>query len=134
MAYDFATDPVTGDWVFSANRDIQGVEGEQVIAQRIRHRLRIIRRAWELDPSDGSLGSRLHETLRLPRQRVLLEMRLIVDEALAPMSEDIELVDVRATETGTGGVKVEIDYVVTDDESLIPFSQRTLETLTLELP
>ncbi len=132
--WDIATDPVTGDWVFSANRDIQHVEGDQVIAQRIRHRLRIARRAWELDPSDGALGSRLEEALRLPRGRVIREMRLMVDEALAPMSDDIEIIDVRAIETGLGGLKVEIDYVVTEDDTIIPFEERLLNTLTYELP
>jgi phage gp46-like protein len=134
MAYDLAIDPVTGDWLFSGNRDFQGVEGEQVIAQRIRTRLRIVRRAWALDPSDGALGSRLEEAVRLPRGRVLRELRLMVDEALAPMSDDIELTDVVVEEEGIGGVKMRIDYTIRSSDAGVPVEDRMGESLTFELP
>lgn len=134
MAYDLALDPVTGDWLFSGNRDFQGVEGEQVIAQRIRNRLRIVRRAWQLDPSDGALGSRLEEAFRLPRGRLMRELRLMVDEALAPMSDDIEVTGVVVTEEGLGGMKIKIDYTIRSSDAGVPVENREGESLTFELP
>lgn len=133
MAYDFATDPLTGDWLFSGNRDVQGVEGEQVVAQRIRHRLRIVRGSWALDPSDGALGSRLEQMLRLPRQRAILEARIMVEEALSPM-DDVTVTDVQVVEQGTTTLKLTILYQIIQGDDFVPDTDRLNETLTIELP
>lgn len=133
MPYDFAVDPKTGDWLFSANRDIQGVEGEMVVAMRIRNRLRIARGTWHLDPTNGALGSRLETLFRLPRQRALNEARLMVEEALAPM-DDINLTNVVVTELGVSGMKLAIDYEIIHGDDFVPASDRLNETLTFELP
>jgi hypothetical protein len=133
MAYDIATDPKTGDWLFSANRDIQHVEGEDVVSQRLRHRLKIVRGAWILDPSDGALGSRIEQAFRLPRGRVIREMPLIVQEALAPMSDDIDLQTVEVEEVTPTQIRVRIDYAITSGDDLVPAEERLSEIINFEL-
>lgn len=131
--YDFAIDINTGDWVFSGNRDIQGVQGNQVVAQRIYTRLSIVRGTWHLDPTNGSLGSRLETLFRIPRQRALLEARLMVEEALASM-DDVNLTNVTIEEEGLGGLRLKIDYEVTQSDDFLPASDRLNESLTIDLP
>lgn len=131
--YDFAIDINTGDWVFSGNRDIQGVQGNQVVAQRIHTRLSIVRGTWHLDPTNGSLGSRLETLFRIPRQRALLEARLMVEEAVASM-DDVNLTNVTIEEEGLGGLRLKIDYEVTQSDDFLPASDRLNESLTIDLP
>lgn len=107
--YDVAINHKTGDWVFSANADIQGVIGEQVVQQRILTRLRIAR-GWELDPTNGTLGSRLRGDLRLPKGRAMRELPLAVREALAPM-DDITVQDVTVTEESPTSLRVTVQYL-----------------------
>lgn len=133
MAYDIATDPKTGDWLFSANRDIQHIEGADVIAQRIRHRLKIVRDAWPLDPSEGALGSRLEQVFRLPRGRIVREIPLIVQEALAPMSDEIDVTTVEVEDVTVTSIRVRIDYAITSGDDLVPIEERLSETINFEL-
>lgn len=134
MPYDFAIDTKTGDWLFSANRDIQGVEGDQVIQNRIINRLRIERGTWPLDPTDGALGSRLRSLTRVSRARALKEARLYVEEALAPMSDDISVTDVVVEEQGVSAIKLTISYDIIRSEDFVPATDRLSETLAVELP
>ncbi len=95
MAIDLAIDYNTGDLLVSPNNDIDLRFSEQTIEQRIRVRLKMRQGQWLLDPSNGRLGSRIHETFRLPVWRTLTELSQIVKEALAPM-RDITVNDVTA--------------------------------------
>lgn len=107
--WDIAINHKTGDWVFTANADIQGVSGDQVVQQRILTRLRISR-GWELDPTNGTLGSRLRGDLRLPKGRAMRELPLAVREALTPM-DDITIQDVLVTEESPTSLLVTIHYL-----------------------
>lgn len=131
--YDFAVDPKTGDWVFSSNRDIQGVEGNDVVKQRILNRLRIVRGSWDLDPTNGMLGSRLDTLFRIPRQRAVMEAHLMVEEALAPMS-DVNVTKVTVEEEGLGGLRLKIEYEIISSDDFLPASDRLNESLTVDLP
>lgn len=132
MSLDIATHPTTGDWLFSANRDMQVVKGSQVVQQRIRNRLKIVRGTWALDPTNGALGSRLDSILRIPRGRALQEIKLMVSEALSPM-EDVEIIDIQ-TQEGVRSITVNIDYVIVEPGLVVSPEDRLRETLTIELP
>lgn len=110
--FDIAINHKTGDWVFAANADFQGVSGLDVVQQRILTRLRMVR-GWELDPTNGTLGSRLTADLRLPRGRAVRELPLAVREALAPM-DDISVQDVVVTQESRNSIRLHINYVSVD--------------------
>lgn len=120
--YDIAVDHKTGDWVFAANADFQGVSGDQVVEQRILTRLRIIR-GWELDPTNGALGSSLRNDLRLQRGRARRELPLAVREALTPM-DDVRVQEVVVTddEDDLGALRLRIEYQIID-----PFNEVSVE-------
>lgn len=134
MAYDIAVHPDTGDWIFAANADIQAVQGEQVIEQRIRTRLRISQ-GWQLD-SDGTLGSNVYTLSRVQRGRVLGELPLLVREALAPMT-DILVDNVQSAENPEDErqVFVYVDYspAVSEGEVNVPDQARKQLQITLDL-
>jgi len=92
---DLAIDYNTGDLVIAPNKDLEVRSGQQTIEQRIRVRLRIFQGEWTLDPTGGTLGSTLHDAVRLPTWRAIEEIPLIVKEALEPM-DDIEVRSVDA--------------------------------------
>lgn len=96
MATDLAFDFGKRDLVVAPNLDIDICTGQATVDQRIRVRLLIRQGQWELDPTDGRLGSRMGEMFRLPPQRAIVEIPLVVREALQDMT-DISLVDVQAT-------------------------------------
>jgi hypothetical protein len=93
MAYDFAVDLKTGDWLFSAGRDLQGVAGEGVVQQRAAIRLKIPVGEFIYDDT-GVLGSRLHLVKRHDVNRALDEIPPLIEEALAPMP-DLSVLDVQ---------------------------------------
>jgi hypothetical protein len=72
---------------------VLGVSGEDLIAQRIRVRLRIVQGSWALDPSNGLLGSRLLEAARMPSEQAQAEAVASIQQALEPMT-DISVVSV----------------------------------------
>lgn len=94
MAVDLAIEYNTGDLLIAPNGDFDRRVGEDTIEQRIRVRLRIYQGEWMLDPTNGTLGSRLHEVARLPDFRAVQETSLIIREALEPM-DDITIQDVQ---------------------------------------
>lgn len=86
MARDLAIDPTTGDFLFSAVRDLQTVEAMELLRQRVWVRLKI-EKGWILDFTDGTLGSKLRTGLRMTELRVMDELPLMIEEALAPMPD-----------------------------------------------
>ena len=84
--FDVQINTKTGDWLFSGNRDLQMVEGNAAVQQRIITRLKI-EQGWLLDPSGGQLGSRLSEKLQSISTIAITEMDQLVREALAPMND-----------------------------------------------
>lgn len=97
MAYDIAIDLKTGDLVWTGINDFGSRDGDALDKQRIHVRLFIERGEFIYDPTNGALGSRLLDILRLPRQRALVEAELYVREALEPM-DDIEVSSVGVEE------------------------------------
>lgn len=93
MAVDLAFDFVKGDLKIAPNKDLDRVTGSALTNQRIRTRLLIVQGQWLLDPSGGTLGSRLNEALRMPLYRAESEVPLLVHEALEPM-DDIDVTNV----------------------------------------
>jgi hypothetical protein len=108
--WDFGTDPVTGDWLFGANRDLAGVDGVSLDRQRIRTRLKVTRGTFHYDLT-GLLGSRLHVAQRLGIERAEREIPLLIREALEPM-DDIEVRDiaVKRNENDPNQLMVELKY------------------------
>jgi hypothetical protein len=97
MAWDVAIDLVTGDLVWTGVNDFGSRDGSALDKQRIHVRLFVERGEFIYDPTNGALGSRLLDILRLPRQRALNEAELYIREALEPM-DDIEVVNVGVEE------------------------------------
>jgi hypothetical protein len=116
MPLDLAIDYNTGDLLIAPNRDIEVRTGREEIEQRIRVRLRVYGGEWELDPSGGQLGSRLHDAFRLPVWRSRREIPLIVREALEPM-KDISVRDVIVDQDpdNPSGQNVTILYEMAED-------------------
>lgn len=130
MATDLAQDSNSGDLLFAPNLDLERRVGQSTIDQRIRIRLRIHQGEWDIDPTGGQLGSTLSETVRLPIDRALQEIPLVVKEALLPM-EDILVQQVIATpnEDDPRAIDMTILYQVHDDGS----SEAETQTTTLTL-
>lgn len=134
MSQDLAFDPNTGDLVLSPNVDIQFVLGDQVVAQRIRNRVRI-ERGWDYDPTDGTLGSRVMSGVRMNMARATTEIPLLVKEALAPMT-DVNVVSVEAepSQDDSHQLLVHIKYEVIDQSDVMPAAQEAVEEqITVQL-
>lgn len=132
MAWDIALDPATGDWLFGANLDWQAVRGDQVVKQRIMNRLKI-RRGWINDPTNGTLGSRLLEAARLPRERAIRELPLMVEEALAPM-RDVEILNVAVEEFLVDSVRLNIEYIIVNEFEPSLTELRASDVATISIP
>ena len=115
MATDLAFDFQKRDLVIAPNLDWGIRTGQATVDQRIRVRLLLAQGEWDLDPTGGKLGSRLKEMFRLPPQRALVEIPLVVREALADMA-DISIVDVQATLSpeDTRSIDILILYTITE--------------------
>jgi phage gp46-like protein len=136
LSFDIALDYNTGDIIMAPNMDIQGRTGPDVYEQRIRIRLKIQRGTWELDPTDGELGSRLLELARMPAQRALVDVEQYVREALAPMDDIVvENVESRFNVDTQTAVEVDITYIPKLDEGEAPAeaSEQTV-SLTIATP
>ena len=100
MAYDFALDPNTSDFLFGATHDVLGVTGPELDTQRISIRCKIPRASFAYDET-GTLGSSLYLIPRNPSAQRIEEARAYVREALEDMDGvSIEAVDVRVEEDG----------------------------------
>lgn len=96
MAYDLKLGE-HGDLILAPNRDILGVAGPELVAQRIRNRLLIQRGTWVYDKED-QLGSMLHtlfagEVLDEAAERATM----LVHEACRPM-DDVSITGVELAE------------------------------------
>jgi hypothetical protein len=125
MSWDIKQNLQTGDWQFDSRRDLQSVEAENLVQQRIHVRLTVDRGQFIYDRT-GQLGSRLRSILDMgvPRGGPALEM--LIREALDAM-DDISVTNIRVFTYGDGSNKVrdprailaEIDYSIlfnlTDD-------------------
>lgn len=129
MAVDLAIDYNSGDLLVAPNKDIATRTGASTVEQRIRVRLRVIQGEWILDPTGGTLGSRLREAMRLPVFRAVQEVPLLVREALLPMT-DIDVTDVECVsdDTDSTAVAITIIYSTLDDTG-----QTNLEGLSTTL-
>lgn len=85
MSWDIALSN-QGDLIFSASRDIAGISGVDLIKQRIRIRLRLMRGAWIYDDT-GTLGSNLHTLLSSTPDKAIQAAPAYTREALRGMDE-----------------------------------------------
>jgi hypothetical protein len=83
-----------GDLIFSANRDLAGISGTDLIDQRIGIRLRLQRASWIYD-DDGSLGSNLHTLIGLSPADAQATANALVREALREMDDEISIAEIR---------------------------------------
>lgn len=132
MATDIALDYETGDLVISPTKDLDLRTGPKTIDQRIRVRLRIIQGAWALDPSNGTLGSRIRDLFRQPVWRSAAEAELVIREALQPMDDiSLQAVNVEIDDKDKRKLNVQIAYVASEDEGEDDVDVQTLQTTVL---
>ena len=132
--WDFALDPATHDWMFGANHDLFGVDGQDLDRQRIGIRLRIPQGTFIYDHG-GRFGSRLHVAQRYTGPRGIIEIPMMIEEALAEMDGiEVRNVDVTQDETDPMKVNVKLEYatVIDEEESIIEDETTELE-LTIPL-
>lgn len=96
MSWDLAISE-HGDFIFNANRDLAGVSGTDLIEQRMKIRMRLMRGSWTYDEA-GTLGSNLRSLVGMAPDRAATVAPALVREALRPMDE-IVVDDVRVDTT-----------------------------------
>lgn len=124
MAYDFALDPYTGDFLFGPTRDIIGVTGPELDAQRVSIRCKIPRGTFTYD-EDGTLGSFLYLISRNPSRQQLQDAKGYVAEALEDM-EGVTIDNIEPTVDEMGRVNIGVTFAQTS--SLDEDTQDDLET------
>ena len=113
MATDLAIDYNTGDLIVSPTKDLSVRTGLGVVEQRIRVRLRAYYGMWDIDPS---LGSRLHDMLRMPDARARQTAELAVREALEPMTDiTVHGVSVTTDPKDSRKINLSITYAMLED-------------------
>lgn len=111
MALDLGIDYNSGDLLIAPNNDIDLRYGPQTIEQRIRVRLMIRKGEWALDPTGGTLGSRLVDAMRLPVWRSVPQVAQMVKDALAPMTDiTVTNVDVQVDEDNPDALNIVVTY------------------------
>jgi len=136
MAWDIAIDLQTGDLVWTGITDFASRDGSALDQQRIHVRLFIERGEFIYDPTNGALGSRLLDILRLPRARAMLEADLYVREALEPM-DDIQVTNVEVVEIEEDPrvVRLNITYHPRLDATDVASPPETMqETFAIDVP
>jgi phage gp46-like protein len=93
MSFDLAISH-EGDVLMAGNHDLQGVSGADLVAQRIRLRLRLQRGSW----GDGKLGSNLHTLVNVEPAKAVEAAQAYTHEALRGM-DDIVIDDVQVITT-----------------------------------
>jgi hypothetical protein len=116
MAYDIALSE-NFDLVVTGSRDLAGIDGDDLIAQRIKTRLRIERASWVLDDV-GSLGSDIHQYFGSPSDKFIQVLPTLIRQALAEM-DDIEIVDIVVTPQTTHQVLASIFFRHVEDTDII---------------
>lgn len=122
-----------GDLIFAANRDLEYVEGTQLLNQRIINRLRIQRGSWIFN-RDSSLGSDLDSLVGKSFNQQINHVPMIVQEALVPMEDEIQLiaVDVVPDPKDPRSLQVVVEYSqITPD---VPPDISDSNTVTLLIP
>lgn len=121
------------DLIFAANNDLAMVFGTDLIEQRIRLRLKMIRGQWIYDEKK-TLGSDLRSILHSPHAP--LKTEAIVRAALADM-KDIKIGNVDVLLSGEDGesgrqIVIRVNYVQVPSPGVIPGTQAT--TFQVEFP
>jgi len=131
MAWDIQLESETGDLVFSPARDYAGVSGEQILRQRISIRCKIPKGTYMYDV-DGTLGSTLHLVPRASSEIQLQNAQAAVMDALAPMSDEIDVQDVQVEKKPNNTLQVNVVFqpVTTDPDVPTIDSTRLAETDT----
>jgi hypothetical protein len=111
MAYDFALDPATGDFLFGPTRDVIGVTGPELDSQRISIRCKIPRGTFVYD-EEGTLGSFLHLIPRNPPSSQLGLAENYVREALED-ADGISVEDVSVSADSYGMLNADIKFIQT---------------------
>lgn len=112
MAYDFAIDPSTGDFLFGPTRDVIGVTGPELDSQRISVRCKIPRGTFQYD-EDGTLGSFLHLVSRNPTPSQLNDARGYVAEALED-ADGIAIGSIDVSSDISGQVSIDVRFTQTE--------------------
>lgn len=133
MPTDLAIDYNTGDLLLAPNNDFAIRTGTEVTSQRIRVRLKAIAGEWIVDPTNGRMGSRLIDSMRLEAWRAKAEAEAAIREALEPM-EDIKVrtVSVEIDDTDQRRLHVDISYLpVEEGEEALGSEDALTTTLTI---
>jgi hypothetical protein len=114
MAYDIALSE-NFDLIVTAARDLAGIEGDNLTAQRIKIRLRIPFGSWVLDDTN-SLGSYIHQHFGSPANKFIERLPQLIRQALSDM-DDIEIVNVVIEQVAYNQVLAKIFFRRVADET-----------------
>lgn len=137
MAWDIQVDSLTGDLMFSPIRDLAGVAGSDLLKQRISLRCKIPQGSWIY--GDDSLGSTLHLTHNTPALGQPESVRGAISDALAPMSDEIQVTSIDVFKTEQNQLQAEIlfhpvitepDVPTVDDPSFPP----DVDAISINIP
>jgi hypothetical protein len=110
----------SGDLIIAGNRDLIGIDGTNLIEQRMRLRCKIPRGSWVYDDNQR-LGSSLHTILGSNPNRVLPQIAVFVNEALRGM-EETQVLDVDLKQEGK-----QITAIVTYEPIVPPDEVKTTD-------
>jgi hypothetical protein len=109
-----------GDLLFASNRDLDYVDGIELINQRIITRLRMLRGSWLFDEA-GTLGSRLDLVLSEDMPEAEGDIDGLVREALDPIRNEIQIRDIHIIPQPLDRIQVIVDYLwLTPDVAPLP--------------
>jgi len=124
VAWDLQLEGATGDLVFSPAHDYAGVSGEEILRQRISIRCKIPRGTYLYDET-GQLGSTLHLIPRSPSVGQIQGAEAAVMEALAPMSDEINIISVDVEKTEDNKLQVNVNFTPVLSDPDVPIFDTT---------
>lgn len=133
MAWDLALSH-HGDLILNAVRDVAGISGEGLIAQRIMIRLRVLQGAWIYD-EESTLGSMLHTLIGRPPADAMATIPALVRQALRPMSSDILIQDVTVGfDRESNSVVIMVAYRAVSVDNQAPGVPENIVTVSVPIP
>jgi hypothetical protein len=119
-----------GDLLFSGHRDLQFVDGAQLMNQRIINRMRIQRGSWIFN-RNSSLGSDLDSVLGFSVEQQLDNVPHLIEEALVPIRDEIDIQSIFMDTDDLGSVTAILNYSLVIPDSPPDTSEQAVVQLLI---